>query len=216
MTAQRADYATRSRAKRMLDLVGAGAGLISLSPLFVAVAAAIELDDGGPTFFSQERVGQGGRLFRLWKFRTMRVDAGRRGPQITRAGDPRVTRVGRVLRKTKLDELPQLWNVLVGDMSFVGPRPEVPKYVELYTDEQRRVLAFKPGITDLASIEFLDEEALLAQAEDPERFYVEHCLPRKIEFNLEYAARASLLEDTLLIVRTVAVLLTERFARRGG
>lgn len=191
--------------KRLFDLVFASAGLLLTWPLILAAFVAIKLDDGGPLFFRQTRVGRGGRPFQILKLRTMRPQAS--GPSITASGDPRVTRPGRWLRRTKLDELPQLWNVLVGEMSMVGPRPEVPRYVELYTPEQREVLRLRPGITDEASIEFRDEEKLLAAAPEPERFYIDHCIPRKIAINLAYARRASVARDCGVILRTMAVLL---------
>ncbi|HEX6966243.1 MAG TPA: sugar transferase [Gemmatimonadaceae bacterium] len=191
------------RAKRALDLVGSGVGLVVLAPLFVVIAAAVKLD-GGPVFFRQERVGRHGRPFRMWKFRTMVPDAERVGPQITARGDRRITRVGRWLRTSKLDELPQLLNVAAGEMSLVGPRPEVARYVRRYTAEQRRVLDLVPGITDPASIQYRDEERLLAQAADPERLYIDRLLPDKIRLNLEYAARASVARDVMLIAQTLA------------
>jgi lipopolysaccharide/colanic/teichoic acid biosynthesis glycosyltransferase len=194
-------------AKRSFDLVLSFLGLLFLSPVLLLVAMAVTLGDGGPVFYRQERVGQGGRTFRIWKFRTMRVDADKLGPRITKDGDVRVTAAGRFLRKWKLDELPQLVNVLCGEMSLVGPRPEVPRYVALYSDRQRRVLTLRPGITDLATLEFRNEEELLAKAEDPERFYREHCIPRKVELNLQYAARASLLADLRLIYATVIAII---------
>ena len=147
--------------KRAFDLFFSVVGLLVLSPVFLLIALIVKLSDGGPVFFRQQRIGQGGRLFRVLKFRSMVANAEKLGLSITAEGDHRITRIGRFLRKHKLDELPQLWNVLVGDMSFVGPRPEVPRYVEKYTAEQRRVLALKPGITDLATLEFRGEEEML-------------------------------------------------------
>ena len=192
--------------KRGFDLLFALAGLALSWPSFLVVALMIKLDDGGPVFFQQERVGQNGRLFRIIKFRTMSVGADKAGANITAAGDRRITRIGRLLRKTKIDELPQLWNVFRGEMSLVGPRPEVPKYVGLYTPDQQRVLALRPGITDEASVAFRDEEALLAAAADPETFYVENCLPRKIALNLAYAKRANVFRDLLVILRTIRLV----------
>ena len=190
-------------AKRVYDLGFSGTGLILLSPLFILVGLLIKLTDGGPVFFRQRRVGRFGREFWIWKFRTMVVGADRLGLSLTKDGDPRITRIGRFLRKTKLDELPQLWNVFRGDMSLVGPRPEVPRYVALYSDTQREILNLKPGITDLATLEFSHEEEILRTAEDVEQFYLEHCLPRKIELNRLYAQNASLWHDTLLILKTL-------------
>lgn len=205
-----------SGAKRAFDLVGALAGLVVLWPLFLLVALAIKLDDGGSVFFRQARVGWHGRTFRLWKFRTMVPDAERRGAQLTVGRDPRVTRVGYWLRRWKLDELPQLLNVVTGEMSLVGPRPEVPRYVALYTEAQRRVLEVRPGITDPASIEYCDESELLALADDPERLYLEELVPRKLQMNLEYAREATVWRDVGTIVRTLArVAGRRRLAARG-
>ena len=147
--------------KRIFDLMVSGLGLVSLSPLLLILAALVKLNDGGPVFYKQERIGWHGQPFRIWKFRSMRVTADKVGLSITQSGDPRITRIGKLLRKTKLDELPQLINVFVGEMSLVGPRPEVEKYVVLYTSALKKVLELKPGITDVASIEFRDEEQLL-------------------------------------------------------
>jgi lipopolysaccharide/colanic/teichoic acid biosynthesis glycosyltransferase len=189
--------------KRMVDLVLAVVLTVVLAPLWLAVALAVWLEDRGPLFYRQERIGRYGRAFRIWKFRTMCANADRIGPLITAAGDPRITAVGRRLRKWKLDEVPQLLNVLAGEMSFVGPRPEVKRYVDLYTPEQKRVLELRPGITDEASIAFRDEEALLAAAPDRERFYREYCMPRKIALNLAYAEWAGVLADFGVMFRTV-------------
>ena len=195
----------RRPGKRLFDLVCAAVGLIALFPLGALIAWLIRISDGSPIFFAQIRVGQFGKLFRIWKFRTMVNNADQLGLAVTKKNDPRVTRIGKVLRKTKLDELPQLWNVLVGEMSFVGPRPEVPKYVALYSPEQREVLNLRPGITDLATIVFREEEALL-QGGNVEEFYVELCLPKKIELNRQYAARASLWQDMKIILGTLVSL----------
>lgn len=189
--------------KRIFDVVFSVVGLMLLWPVFLLVALLVKLDDRGTVFYRQVRVGRWGREFRIVKFRTMREGADKAGPSITAARDVRITRVGHWLRKAKLDELPQLWNVLRADMSFVGPRPEVPKYVALYTPEQRKVLELIPGITDEASLEFRDEEELLAAAAAPGRYYVEYCIPRKIMLNLAYARRAGLLRDMGVILRTV-------------
>lgn len=192
--------------KRAFDLVFSLCGLLILSPSFLLLAMAVKLSSRGPVFFRQQRVGQNGKLFYINKFRSMVVNAEKLGLSVTSDGDPRITKVGRFLRKTKLDELPQLWNVLVGDMSFVGPRPEVPRYVERYTPQQKRVLALRPGITDLATLEFRNEEELLRTAENTEQFYLDYCVPRKIELNLAYAAKANVWEDTCIILRTLRVL----------
>lgn len=199
-----------TRVKRAVDVAGATVGLLLLWPVFVAIAGAIALEDDGPVFFRQDRVGAGGRVFRMWKFRTMVVDAERQGRQLTVGDDPRITRVGHWLRRAKLDELPQLFNVLCGEMTFVGPRPEVPRYVALYTEAQRRVLALTPGITDPASLAYIDENTQLAVAADPERLYVEEVMPEKIRLNLEYAAHASVWSDLRMIGATML-----RVAARG-
>ncbi|MBX6365251.1 MAG: sugar transferase [Gemmatimonadetes bacterium] len=199
-----------SAAKRAFDLVAALAGLLVLWPLFLLVALAIKLDDGGSVFFRQTRVGWHGRPFRLWKFRTMVPDAERRGGQLTVGRDPRITRVGYWLRRWKLDELPQLLNVVAGEMSLVGPRPEVPRYVARYTEAQRRVLEVRPGITDPAAIEYCDESELLARADDPERLYVEELLPRKLQMNLQYAREATVWRDVGMVLRTLARLAGRR------
>lgn len=193
--------------KRVFDVVLAGTALIALAPVLAAVALAIRCCDGKPVFFRQERIGEGGRPFRIWKFRTMRTVTTPDGRLITVAGDPRITRIGRRLRASKLDELPQLLNVLAGEMTLVGPRPEVGCYTARYTQAQARVLALRPGITDPASLAFIDEEQRLVGAADPERAYVETIMPQKIALNLAYAARASVWTDALVIARTVMRLL---------
>ena len=177
------------------------AGLVVLSPLLLAVAAAIVILDPGPVFFRQTRVGRLFKPFRVIKFRTMRAAAG--GPEITAGGDGRVTPVGRWLRKTKLDELPQLFNVLCGDMSLVGPRPEVPKYVELFRKDYETVLSVRPGITDYAAIEYRDEEASLKAYADPEKGYVDRILPDKIKLYRRYIANISLVIDIKLVLATL-------------
>jgi len=196
----------RDHGKRIFDFVCAGCGLLLLSPVLVAVAAAVKCGSRGPMFFTHERVGKDGRIFRLWKFRSMVAGADRIGPEITSSGDYRVTRVGRFLRKWKLDELPQLWNVVLGNMSLVGPRPETPSHVQDYTPEQREVLAVRPGITDLAAIAYRHEEELLATARDAGQFYREVVLPHKLSLNREYIANLSLLFDLKLIFRTFKVI----------
>src|SRR5437870_1181829 len=190
-------------AKRAYDVFLSFCGLVVLSPLFVIIGALIKASDGGAVFYRQVRVGMHGRPFRIRKFRTMVPLADSTGPLVTGDRDARVTRIGRILRRTKLDELPQLWNVLRGEMSLVGPRPEVARYVEHYTAEQRAILRYKPGITDLASLRFRNEESLLQISETTETFYVEQCLPRKLQLNQEYAQRANLLTDTWIILQTV-------------
>lgn len=194
--------------KRVFDVLVAGLGLLLLSPLFLLVALAVRLDSPGPVFFSQERVGRHGRLFRIHKFRTMRHDeGGAGGAQITVGDDPRITRVGRWLRRAKLDELPQLIDVLAGSMSLVGPRPEVPRYVALYPAATReKVLSVRPGITDPASIEYRDESEQLARAADPEHEYLHVVMPRKLRLAEAYVERASLGTDLRLILRTLATV----------
>lgn len=189
--------------KRGFDLLLASVGLVVLSPLFLLAGLAVKRGSAGPVFFRQVRVGRHGRPFRIYKFRTMRQDAEAHGGQLTVGEDPRITPEGAFLRKYKLDEFPQLINVVLGEMSLVGPRPEVPKYVALYDERQRAVLTVRPGITDPASIEFRDENALLAEAEDPERTYVEVIMPRKLEMNLAHIQHQSVLTDLRVILQTL-------------
>ncbi len=191
------------RLKRLFDVVFSLAGLCLFAPFAVVIAGLIKLTSPGPVLYRQVRVGRFGKTFEILKFRSMVVGADKAGPAVTKDGDARITAVGRLLRRTKLDEFPQLWNVLKGDMSFVGPRPEVPRYVERYTPEQRRILNYRPGITDLATLVFRDEETLLRNAANVEEFYVEHCIPRKFKLNQEYARRANLLEDVMIILETL-------------
>lgn len=188
--------------RRLLDLAVAIVLLLILAPVLMVLAIAIRLDSSGPAFFRQERIGRGGRAFRILKFRTMRVDAESRGVQITIGRDPRITRVGEILRRYKLDELPQLLNILRGEMSWVGPRPEVPRYVALYTAEQREILEYRPGLTGPASLKFSDESSLLAEQPDPERYYREVLIPAKIAEDLAYLSGATLLSDAQLLAKT--------------
>ena len=189
--------------KRLFDILASGFGLLILSPLFLILAVWIPLDSPGPVFYRQTRVGRGGRDFRIFKFRTMRVGADK-GSLVTIGGcDPRVTRAGAFLRRLKLDELPQLINVLVGDMSLVGPRPEVRKYVDLYTPEQLHVLDVRPGMTDAASIKYRNESELLGQAENPEDYYIHVVLPDKLAINLDYVRNHSFWGDIQLIFKTI-------------
>jgi lipopolysaccharide/colanic/teichoic acid biosynthesis glycosyltransferase len=190
----------------------AAAGLIVILPVMAAVAALIKRDSEGPVFFRQERMGRNFRPFRILKFRTMRVNAEHAGGPVTVGEDPRITRIGRVLRKLKLDEVPQLINVLKGEMSLVGPRPEVPRYVEMFRSDYAQILSVRPGITDLASLKYRDEAALLAEAEDPEQEYVTRVLPDKIQLAKEYIRHSSLLFDLKLIVTTLLKLFSERVA----
>ena len=194
-------------AKRVFDLVASLAGLLVLAPVFWAFALAIRIDSPGPIFFRQERVGLGGRTFRIHKFRSMVLDAERVGGQLTVGADPRVTHVGRWLRRYKLDELPQLIDVFLGDMSLVGPRPEVPRYVANYPTDLRALLqSVRPGITDPASIRFRDESELLATADDPERVYVEQILPQKLALYADYVRQRTLWGDIAIILATLRAL----------
>lgn len=192
--------------KRLFDIAMAAAGLVVSGPVLIALGAAVRLDSPGPALFRQQRIGRGKRPIRVTKLRTMVNDAERRGAQLTAAGDPRVTRVGAFLRRTKLDELPQLWDVLVGNMSLVGPRPEVERYVERYRPEWQRIFSVRPGVTDRASLVFRDEERLLSLARDRERAYTEVIMPMKVTLALESIERASLVEDIGVIVRTVGAI----------
>lgn len=194
--------------KRLFDIVFAALALLLLCPLLLAVALWVRLDSPGPVLFRQRRVGRGGRPFDIFKFRTMAAGAEAVGPQITVGADTRITRAGAWLRRAKLDELPQFYNVLRGDMSVVGPRPEVPRYVALYPPEVRTaVLSVRPGITDLASIAFRDESALLARSADPERTYVEQILPAKLDYALQYMRSHTLWLDLRIIGWTVLAVL---------
>nr|WP_246448638.1 sugar transferase [Roseateles oligotrophus] len=189
----------------MFDILCAGLGLLLLLPLLILLALWIKWDSPGPVMFRQERVGRFGRPFYIHKFRSMRVDNA--GLQITVGEDPRITRSGRLLRAAKLDELPQLWDVLRGAMSLVGPRPEVPRYVALYTPEQRElVLSLRPGITDTASIEYRDESRLLAQSTEPERTYVEVIMPAKLAYACRYVQERSFWGDVGLILKTLRAI----------
>jgi lipopolysaccharide/colanic/teichoic acid biosynthesis glycosyltransferase len=192
--------------KRVLDCAGSLAGLILLSPLIFAVAMVIKLASPGPAFFRQVRVGQFGRPFRIVKFRSMVENADRNGPAVTASGDFRVTTVGRWMRKTKIDEIPQLWNVLTGDMSLVGPRPEVPDYAAVYTEAQRRVLFVKPGITGPSAYAYVYEEEILARRVEVGDFYVAEILPRKLELDLRYCDNIRLGSDIKIILATFAKL----------
>jgi len=194
--------------KRLFDFVASSFGLILLTPIFVLVALWIKLDSRGGIFFRQERVGFQGDLFRIHKFRTMVLDAEKKGKQITVGADSRITTVGGFLRKYKLDELPQLIDVLVGDMSLVGPRPEVPKYIDYYTDDEKHdVLSVKPGITDNASIEFRDENELLANSKDPEAIYINEVLPKKIALYRKYVRERSFFGDVAIIFKTIFLII---------
>lgn len=192
---------------RFCDIVFSLFGLLLLSPLFIIVALWIVIDNPGPVFYRQQRVGKNGKDFGLLKFRSMRVGADKMSLITIGDRDPRVTRAGYYIRKFKFDELPQLWNVLIGDMSLVGPRPEVRRYVDLYTDEQRTVLAVRPGITDYASIEYIDENRLLAQAEDPDKTYIEEIMPAKIALNMRYINHQTIGEYFKIIFLTITKII---------
>ena len=192
-----------SKVIRFFDFVLSLVGLVILAPIFIVLAVWIKIDSMGPVFYKQIRVGQNGKDFGLFKFRSMVVDADKKGLITVGGRDPRITRSGYFIRKYKLDELPQLINVLVGDMSLVGPRPEVKKYVELYTDEQQKVLSVKPGITDYASIEYMDENEILGKSTDPEKIYIEEIMPEKIKYNMKYIKNRSLIEYFKIIFLTV-------------
>ena len=188
--------------KRVFDIVVSATALLLLLPLLLILGAAVAVSSPGGAFFRQVRVGKGGKEFRLLKFRTMRPGSEAQG-QITVGGkDPRITGIGYFLRRSKMDELPQLINVLLGDMSIVGPRPEVPKYVALYTKEQREVLSVRPGITSAASIAYMDENEILGKSTDPDRTYIEEVMPAKLALDLEYVQRRSFVRDLSIIGRT--------------
>jgi lipopolysaccharide/colanic/teichoic acid biosynthesis glycosyltransferase len=198
-------------AKRLFDVSGAALMLLLFAPLMLIIALLVKLDSRGPALFRQIRVGRNGREFAVLKFRTMHVDTRSNGREITVAGDSRITRTGRILRTTKLDELPQLINVLRGEMSLVGPRPEVPRYVALYPPEVRDIiLSVRPGITDEASIRFRSEAELLARSVDPERTYVQEILPAKLRLYASYARHHGVLSDIGILVRTVVAVLSGR------
>lgn len=193
----------RLRTKNIFDAVFGLTGFVVLLPALAAIGLAIRLTSRGPALFRQERVGKDGKPFQILKFRTMVAQAEEQGLKITVGDDPRVTPLGSFLRRFKLDELPQIINILKGEMSFVGPRPEVPRYVALYDEDQRRVLTIRPGVTDLASIKFRRESEILGRSEDPEKTYIEEIMPQKLAINLEYVDQASLSYDLKLIAMTV-------------
>jgi lipopolysaccharide/colanic/teichoic acid biosynthesis glycosyltransferase len=195
--------------KRGFDLLVSITGLILLSPLFLIVAVLIKLESAGPIFYKGDRIGKDGVPFKIFKFRTMVINADQMGAALTHGGDPRVTRAGRFLRKWKIDELPQLINVVRGEMSLVGPRPESPGYVAHYTQEQRRVLEVKPGITGLTQVKFRHEEVLLSRCADPEKDYIEKIMPHKLAIDLEYIEDRSFPTDLKLILDTFLCLFAE-------
>ncbi|WP_315368130.1 sugar transferase [Prevotella koreensis] len=189
---------------RLFDILFSTIGLLVLSPLFLIIYIIIIIESKGGGFYRQTRVGKNGIPFAIYKFRSMRTDADKHGLITVGGRDPRITRIGYYIRKYKIDELPQLWNVLMGDMSLVGPRPEVQKYVDLYTEEQRKVLSVRPGITDYASIEYVDENILLAKSDDPDKTYIEVVMPAKIKLNMKYINNKSLKEYFKIIFLTLA------------
>jgi lipopolysaccharide/colanic/teichoic acid biosynthesis glycosyltransferase len=191
------------RGKRILDVVSSAAGLLVLSPLFFLIGLLIKATSRGSVLYKQERVGKDGRPFQIIKFRSMSAEGSKMPAGITVSGDRRVTRVGKVLRRYKIDELPQLWNVLVGEMSLVGPRPELPRYVELYSRRQKEVLRVRPGITDLASLAYRNEEQILSRCEEPEKLYREEILPEKLVLNLKYLQNITFKVDLRIIFATI-------------
>ncbi|MBW7845549.1 MAG: sugar transferase [Bacteroidia bacterium] len=194
--------------KRFFDIIFSGIGILFLLPIFFILAILVKLESKGPIIFKQIRVGKNNVDFKLFKFRSMYLDAEKRGQLTVGMKDPRITKMGYFLRKYKLDELPQLFNVFIGDMSLVGPRPEVRKYVDYYTPEQKKVLTVRPGITDYASIKFINENELLAKAENPEAFYITDIMPQKLKLNLQYIENPSLFKDIQLIVTTLLKIIT--------
>ena len=193
--------------KRLFDIVASFFGLMMLFPVFIIMSILIIIDSGFPVFYRQTRVGRNSVDFRLWKFRSMHADADKRGLLTVGDRDPRITKMGFFLRKTKLDELPQLINVLVGDMSLVGPRPEVRRYVDHYSKEQMRVLSIRPGITDNASIKFRNETEILANQDDPEQYYIDYILPEKTALYLRYVDSRSFLGDLKMIFNTFVAII---------
>ncbi len=208
-------------AKRIFDVVVASVSLVCLSPVFLVCVVLAKAQSRGAVFYLGPRVGRGGRPFRMVKFRTMVPEAPSNGPGVTSAVDPRVTTIGRFLRRTKLDELPQLFNVLNGSMSLVGPRPELPEYVATYDARQLGVLSVRPGITGPTQLRFRHEEGMLSQAEDPEEYYVSTLIPAKLDSDLEYLARRAFWRDAVYLVQTISVVVLECitggcFRREGG
>lgn len=195
--------------KRLFDIISSGIGLIMLSPIFLFLGIWIKIDSPGPIFYKQVRVGRNGKDFKIFKFRSMHQGSDKQGLITVGGRDPRVTNSGYYIRKYKLDEFPQLINVFLGDMSVVGPRPEVRKYVNLYNEEQLRVLTVRPGITDIASIKYRNENELLEKAEDPDKMYIEEIMPDKLKYNLEYIDKVSFTYDIKLIFETFKEIITK-------
>jgi lipopolysaccharide/colanic/teichoic acid biosynthesis glycosyltransferase len=194
--------------KRIFDLSVSVILLVLFSPFYLLIALLIKLDSSGPVHYKALRVGKNGRLFKLLKFRTMKVNSSSLGPAITQKADPRITRVGKILREIKVDEIPQLWNVIRGDMSLVGPRPEDPRYVEKYNEEQRKVLLVRPGLSSPASIEYRHEEKLLSrQADNLEDYYVHQVMPRKLKIDLDYVENQSLIRDVAICFKTAYTII---------
>ena len=189
--------------KRLFDILSSAIALILLSPILIVIAVGIIIDSKGGVFYKQKRIGKNGKAFMLYKFRSMRTGSDRKGLITVGSNDDRTTKVGRFIRKYKLDELPQLINILKNEMSVVGPRPEVEKYVQLYTAEQRKVLKVKPGLTDLASLAYINENEILGRAKDPEKTYVEQIMPAKLRLNLEYIEKRSFWFDLQIIAKTL-------------
>lgn len=196
--------------KRLLDIIVASIALLILFPFMLIICLCILLESKGGLFYKQKRVGKNKMLFNLYKYRSMKKNADKEGLLTVGGKDPRVTRVGYFLRKSKMDELPQLINIIKGDMSIVGPRPEVPKYVALYDENQQRVLTVRPGLTDLASIKYIDENALLEKAENPEEFYIQKIMPDKLHLNLEYIDNKSFAKDFRIIFQTLIRLFNRK------
>ena len=192
--------------KRFFDLILSFIGLLIIVPILFLITILIKISSSGPVFYKQARVGKNNKDFKIFKFRTMHVNAHKKGLLTVGGRDPRVTSIGYYLRKFKLDELPQLINVFKGDMSFVGPRPEVRQFVNLYSEIQMKVLNVKPGITDLASIEFRNENEILSKEEDPNQYYIDYIMPKKLEINLKYINQRNLLKDFVVIIKTIKVI----------
>ena len=192
--------------KRFFDLILSFIGLLIIVPILFLITILIKISSSGPVFYKQVRVGKNNKDFKIFKFRTMHLNADKKGLLTVGGRDPRVTSIGYYLRKFKLDELPQLINVFIGDMSFVGPRPEVRQFVNLYSEIQMKVLNVKPGITDLASIEFRNENEILSKEEDPNQYYIDYIMPKKLEINLKYINQRNLLKDFVVIIKTIKVI----------
>jgi len=196
--------------KRLFDTFFSFLGLIMLSPAFLIISFLIRVSSSGPVFFRQERVGKNGKIFKIYKFRTMQKDAPYIGNKFaTPKDDPRITKVGYILRRTNIDELPQLINIIRGEMSLVGPRPEVPEVVNLYEKEYKKILLIKPGMTDFASLEFRREDDILASAKDAYRYYIQEIVPKKLELNFKYLEKQSFLLDTKLIFKTIFKIISD-------